>query len=114
MSNVQQLFNGARAPAPSSSISTTTGPLSCLAGVPQSATPTWRCQGRMSKPCPGPLSYTRRLRHGLWLRPMLPDFNLAYKKTFGNQAQGPCGARVGPRGRDRALPAGARGPGQPS
>ena len=47
-------------------------------------------KGKMSKPLPtGPLSYTVDFAMDCGCNSVLFDFNLAYKKTFGNQAQAP-------------------------
>ena len=47
-------------------------------------------KGKMSKPLPtGPLSYTVDFAMDCGCSSVLIDFNLAYKKTFGNQAQAP-------------------------
>ncbi|MCY9835949.1 hypothetical protein [Aeromonas media] len=47
-------------------------------------------KGKMSKPLPtGPLSYTVDFAMDCGCNSVLIDFNLAYKKTFGNQAQAP-------------------------
>lgn len=47
-------------------------------------------KGKMSKPLPtGPLSYTVDFAMDCGCSSVLFDFNLAYKKTFGNQAQAP-------------------------
>ena len=47
-------------------------------------------KGKMSKPLPtGPLSYAVDFAMDCGCNSVLFDFNLAYKKTFGNQAQAP-------------------------
>lgn len=47
-------------------------------------------KGKMSKPLPtGPLSYTVDFAMDCGCSSVLFDFNLAYKKTFGNQLQAP-------------------------
>ena len=47
-------------------------------------------KGKMSKPLPtGPLSYAVDFAMDCGCSSVLFDFNLAYKKTFGNQAQAP-------------------------
>lgn len=47
-------------------------------------------KGKMSKPLPtGPLSYTVDFAMDCGCNSVLFDFNLAYKKTFGNQVQAP-------------------------
>ena len=47
-------------------------------------------KGKMSKPLPtGPLGYTVDFAMDCGCNSVLFDFNLAYKKTFGNQAQAP-------------------------
>ena len=47
-------------------------------------------KGKMSKPLPtGPLSFTVDFAMDCGCNSVLFDFNLAYKKTFGNQAQAP-------------------------
>lgn len=47
-------------------------------------------KGKMSKPLPtGPLSYTVDFAMDCGCNSVLFDFNLAYKKTFGNQTQAP-------------------------
>ncbi|WP_235664848.1 hypothetical protein [Aeromonas caviae] len=114
MSHVQQLFNGGES-AGTFQLNFNNNRayelfgreyLKCYANL--------SAKGKMSKPLPtGPLSYTVDFAMDCGCSSVLFDFNLAYKKTFGNQLQAPPVARVGLRGRAGALPAGARGTGQP-
>lgn len=68
----------------------------------------------MSKPLPtGPLSYTVDFAMDCGCSSVLFDFNLAYKKTFGNQLQAPLWRESDYEAVAGALPAGARGTGQP-
>ena len=93
MSNVQQLFNGGES-AGTFQLNFNNNRafelfgreyLKCYANL--------GVKGRMSKPLPtGPLSYTVDFAMDCGCSSVLLDFNLAYKKTFGNQAQAPCGA----------------------
>ncbi|MGY4003320.1 hypothetical protein [Aeromonas sanarellii] len=90
MSNVQQLFNGGES-AGTFQLNFNNNRafelfgreyLKCYANL--------GVKGRMSKPLPtGPLSYTVDFAMDCGCSSVLLDFNLAYKKTFGNQAQAP-------------------------
>ena len=90
MSNVQQLFNGGES-AGTFLLNFNNNRafelfgreyLKCYANL--------SAKGKMSKPLPtGPLSYTVDFAMDCGCNSVLFDFNLAYKKTFGNQAQAP-------------------------
>ena len=90
MSNVQQLFNGGES-AGTFLLNFNNNRafelfgreyLKCYANL--------STKGKMSKPLPtGPLSYTVDFAMDCGCNSVLFDFNLAYKKTFGNQAQAP-------------------------
>ena len=90
MSNVQQLFNGGES-AGTFLLNFNNNRafelfgreyLKCYANL--------SAKGKMSKPLPtGPLSYTVDFAMECGCNSVLFDFNLAYKKTFGNQAQAP-------------------------
>lgn len=90
MSNVQQLFNGGES-AGTFLLNFNNNRafelfgreyLKCYANL--------STKGRMSKPLPtGPLSYAVDFAMDCGCSSVLFDFNLAYKKTFGNQAQAP-------------------------
>lgn len=90
MSNVQQLFNGGESAGTflldfnNNRAFELFGReyLKCYANL--------STKGRMSKPLPtGPLSYAVDFAMDCGCSSVLFDFNLAYKKTFGNQAQAP-------------------------
>ncbi len=93
MSHVQQLFNGGES-AGTFQLNFNNNRayelfgreyLKCYANL--------SAKGKMSKPLPtGPLSYTVDFAMDCGCSSVLFDFNLAYKKTFGNQLQAPCGA----------------------
>ncbi|MFM5133382.1 MULTISPECIES: hypothetical protein [Aeromonas] len=90
MSNVQQLFNGGES-AGTFLLNFNNNRafelfgreyLKCYANL--------AVKGKMSKPLPtGPLSYAVDFAMDCGCSSVLFDFNLAYKKTFGNQAQAP-------------------------
>lgn len=90
MSNVQQLFNGGES-AGTFQLNFNNNRafelfgreyLKCYANL--------AVKGKMSKPLPtGPLSYAVDFAMDCGCSSVLFDFNLAYKKTFGNQAQAP-------------------------
>ncbi|WP_454009850.1 hypothetical protein [Aeromonas sp. Marseille-Q7275] len=90
MSNVQQLFNGGES-AGTFLLNFNNNRafelfgleyLKCYANL--------STKGKMSKPLPtGPLSYAVDFAMDCGCSSVLFDFNLAYKKTFGNQAQAP-------------------------
>lgn len=90
MSHVQQLFNGGES-AGTFQLNFNNNRayelfgreyLKCYANL--------SAKGKMSKPLPtGPLSYTVDFALDCGCNSVLFDFNLAYKKTFGNQAQAP-------------------------
>ena len=90
MSHVQQLFNGGES-AGTFQLNFNNNRayelfgreyLKCYANL--------SAKGKMSKPLPtGPLSYTVDFAMDCGCNSVLFDFNLAYKKTFGNQAQAP-------------------------
>ena len=90
MSNVQQLFNGGES-AGTFLLNFNNNRafelfgreyLKCYANL--------SAKGKMSKPLPtGPLSYTVDFAMDCGCSSVLFDFNLAYKKTFGNQLQAP-------------------------
>lgn len=90
MSNVQQLFNGGES-AGTFLLNFNNNRafelfgreyLKCYANL--------AVKGKMSKPLPtGPLSYAVDFAIDCGCSSVLFDFNLAYKKTFGNQAQAP-------------------------
>ena len=90
MSNVQQLFNGGES-AGTFLLNFNNNRafelfgreyLKCYANL--------SAKGKMSKPLPtGPLSYAVDFAMDCGCSSVLFDFNLAYKKTFGNQAQAP-------------------------
>ena len=90
MSHVQQLFNGGES-AGTFQLNFNNNRayelfgreyLKCYANL--------SAKGKMSKPLPtGPLSYTVDFAMDCGCSSVLFDFNLAYKKTFGNQAQAP-------------------------
>lgn len=90
MSHVQQLFNGGES-AGTFQLNFNNNRayelfgreyLKCYANL--------SAQGKMSKPLPtGPLSYTVDFAMDCGCSSVLFDFNLAYKKTFGNQLQAP-------------------------
>ena len=90
MSHVQQLFNGGESAGTfqlnfnNNRVYELFGReyLKCYANL--------SAKGKMSKPLPtGPLSYTVDFAMDCGCNSVLFDFNLAYKKTFGNQAQAP-------------------------
>jgi hypothetical protein len=90
MSHVQQLFNGGESAGTfqlnfnNNRVYELFGReyLKCYANL--------SAKGKMSKPLPtGPLSYTVDFAMDCGCSSVLFDFNLAYKKTFGNQAQAP-------------------------
>ncbi|MGE6181320.1 hypothetical protein ACLHZ2_01020 [Aeromonas media] len=90
MSNVQQLFNGGESAGTflldfnNNRAFELFGReyLKCYANL--------STKGKMSKPLPtGPLSYAVDFAMDCGCSSVLFDFNLAYKKTFGNQAQAP-------------------------
>ena len=90
MSNVQQLFNGGESAGTfllnfnNNRVFELFGReyLKCYANL--------AVKGKMSKPLPtGPLSYAVDFAMDCGCSSVLFDFNLAYKKTFGNQAQAP-------------------------
>ncbi|MGE6225884.1 hypothetical protein [Aeromonas media] len=90
MSNVQQLFNGGESAGTflldfnNNRAFELFGReyLKCYANL--------STKGKMSKPLPtGPLSYAVDFAMDCGCNSVLFDFNLAYKKTFGNQAQAP-------------------------
>lgn len=90
MSNVQQLFNGGESAGTflldfnNNRAFELFGReyLKCYANL--------STKGEMSKPLPtGPLSYAVDFAMDCGCSSVLFDFNLAYKKTFGNQAQAP-------------------------
>ena len=90
MSHVQQLFNGGES-AGTFQLNFNNNRayelfgreyLKCYANL--------SAKGKMSKPLPtGPLSYTVDFAMDCGCSSVLFDFNLAYKKTFGNQLQAP-------------------------
>jgi hypothetical protein len=90
MSHVQQLFNGGES-ASTFQLNFNNNRayelfgreyLKCYANL--------SAKGKMSKPLPtGPLSYTVDFAMDCGCSSVLFDFNLAYKKTFGNQLQAP-------------------------
>ncbi len=90
MSHVQQLFNGGES-AGTFQLNFNNNRayelfgreyLKCYANL--------SAKGKMSKPLPtGPLSYTVDFAMDCGCSSVLLDFNLAYKKTFGNQLQAP-------------------------
>ena len=90
MSHVQQLFNGGES-AGTFQLNFNNNrayelfgreSLKCYANL--------SAKGKMSKPLPtGPLSYTVDFAMDCGCSSVLFDFNLAYKKTFGNQLQAP-------------------------
>ena len=114
MSNVQQLFNGGES-AGTFLLNFNNNRafelfgreyLKCYANL--------SAKGKMSKPLPtGPLSYTVDFAMDCGCSSVLFDFNLAYKKTFGNQLQAPLWRESDYEAVAGALPAGARGTGQP-
>lgn len=90
MSHVQQLFNGGESAGTfqlnfnNNRVYELFGReyLKCYANL--------SAKGKMSKPLPtGPLSYTVDFAMDCGCSSVLFDFNLAYKKTFGNQLQAP-------------------------